>query len=74
MDDDDPERLLAVLALLFVLLLVGCSMPGSVDGKGELTAIVRDRDGNPVRGKTVIIKNQETGEQVFQEKRPRTEK
>lgn len=68
-DDQEDRRLLAILAVLFVILLAGCSaLPDSSDGKGELTVTVVDKQGDPVDRQTVIIRNTETSNVVFQGK------
>ena len=69
--DDTAEqqrRVLAVLALLFVVLLAGCGAPiASVTGTGDLTVeVVGEESGDRINGQEVTIKNEDTGDIVYQ--------
>lgn len=68
MSDDDTRRAVAVLALIFIVVLAGCAAPfSSSDGTGDLTVqVVGEQDGQSLEGKTATIKNDETGEVVYE--------
>lgn len=67
-DTQRRRRLLVVLAVLFVVLLAGCSTPfTSSDGTGDLTVeVVGKQTDEAVAGQDVTIKNADTGDVVFQ--------
>lgn len=67
MDDERQRRVLAVLTLVFVLLLVGCSafFPSST-GTGDLTVTVENQNGQPVSGQQVTVTDPATGRVVYQ--------
>lgn len=67
MGDYEKRRYPAMLALVFLLLLLGCLAPRSDDGPGNLTVEVLNQNDEPVSEQAVVIRHKETNEQVFQD-------